>query len=124
MIFIVLVYNKTIFESQTLKSLNYQKNNIPYSSKIIVFNNGTKVFMEEDENIFCNDLSNYVEVTIIDGGKNESSAIIHNTIISDYYADKYIIFDDDTNVNEDFLINSKLSYDIVMPWIRSHGNYI
>jgi GT2 family glycosyltransferase len=118
-IFIVLVYNKDIFESQSLKSLLIQKENIPQKSEIVIFNNGVNIFKQEDKIKFIQDLFDFSSVSFIHGGKNESLARIYNRIICDYDAKKYVLLDDDTELNEEFLHNSQLNNALIMPKIKS-----
>ena len=120
-VFIVLVYNKGIYESQSLKSLLIQKEHIPQESEIVIFNNGLNTFNTEDKIKFSQALLDFSSVSFIHGGKNESLAKIYNRVICDYDAKRYVFLDDDTVLNKDFLHNTQVNVDLIMPKIKSKG---
>lgn len=110
--FCIILYNKKISESDTIKSLdNYFKNN-KIIGNIVVFNNGPKKVEVPNQDYFiCN------QVLI-----NASLSKIYNKFIDEYPADFYVFLDDDTFLTDEFLNElENINSDIFLPQISCNG---
>lgn len=91
---LIVLYNKKLNESVTLRNLNFIEN-----SKFIIWNNGPNEFdktLEEYETI-------NKTFDIIENINNTPLPIVYNTIIKNYSANKYIILDDDSDLTTGYL---------------------
>ncbi|WP_283709993.1 hypothetical protein [Pseudoalteromonas prydzensis] len=116
---IVLLYNKEIGESKTLSSLTSSE--VQFNdAKLVIWNNGPKKLVDTDVSTFTN--LGY-EVHIEETLHNESLAVIYNSFINDNQAKKYILLDDDSNLNASYIKAACDSTDSVvsMPIISSGG---
>jgi hypothetical protein len=116
---LVLLYNKKVVESSTLNSL--KKSLVQYPvAKLVIWNNGPTLLSDTSVNEFEN-LAYEVEVkeTI----SNESLAVIYNQFLANNPAEKYILIDDDSILNPEYILaSSKISPEGVgMPIISSLG---
>lgn len=114
--FLVLLYGCTIKSSVTLKSfveLNVKLKNC----KIVVWNNGPDPIDKKDISFF--EGLGYI-VEIIETLNNESLAVIYNQFILNNCAEKYIFLDDDSVLNENYLVASSdiSKNEIGMPIIK------
>lgn len=116
---LVLLYNKEIFESNTITSLI--KSDVSYSdAKVVIWNNGPV----ELKNKNCSVLSDLgYTVTIIETINNESLAVIYNRFIQETDAAKYILLDDDSELSKEFINASAASQSchLSLPIISSEG---
>lgn len=116
---IVLLYNKEIGESNTLSSLTSSE--VQFNdAKLVIWNNGPKKLVDTDVSTFTN--LGY-EVHIEETLHNESLAVIYNSFINDNQAKKYILLDDDSNLNGGYIkaaCDSTRSV-VSMPIISSAG---
>jgi len=116
---LVLLYNKKMAESNTLNSL--KESNISYpNAKLVIWNNGPEPLGERDCTFF-EDLG--YDVVIEETLNNESLAIIYNKFLSDNKAEKYILLDDDSVLNESYILASSkcTKTEVGMPIIMSMG---
>lgn len=116
---LVLLYNKEIESSETLQSII--KSKLTFSNaKIVVWNNGPYSLINKDVSVF--DLKGY-SVVIRETLNNESLSVIYNSFISESLAKKYIILDDDSTLNEDYISASNIlePSQIGMPVIKNMG---
>ncbi|MCT7466317.1 hypothetical protein N5T78_06985 [Aliarcobacter cryaerophilus] len=110
--FCIVLYNKKIFESNTITSLdNYFRNN-KVLGDIVVFNNGPEEVELYDADYFiCN------QVLV-----NASLSKIYNKFIDEYLSDYYVFLDDDTFLTDTFLNELKnIDSDIFLPQISCEG---
>lgn len=115
-VFVVVLYNKVITDSATIKSL-LDNQNKQYNSKIIVWNNGT---------LCCDIHLLECNIELIDNRKNESLAKIYNTVINTVDSRKYIFLDDDSSLSKDYLndIYKSSVYHSCIPIIKAADNII
>ncbi|WP_350432820.1 hypothetical protein ABIS04_05305 [Shewanella sp. H8] len=118
-VFTVVLYNKRVSNSSTVISLikNFSQK---CNSKLIIWNNG-KLCCDFDGIDF-----ETIEVELIDHRGNESLAKIYNTIIDGFNSDKYVFFDDDSNVNKQYLddIFFANKFNTCIPIITAESNII
>lgn len=116
---LVLLYNKEINESCTIDSLVTAKAKHK-NSKIIIWNNGPESLRERNT-CFLSALGYQVEIR--ETLNNESLAVIYNSFIDNVKANKYILLDDDSKLNDDYIEASEQcdESDIGMPLISSNG---
>jgi hypothetical protein len=97
--FLVLLYNNEIATSTTLNTLLKSKFKFD-NSKLVIWNNGTR-------NLNCKNIMPFkdmgLDVDIQETIHNESLAKIYNNFIKLVKSDKYIILDDDSNLNVNYL---------------------
>ncbi|WP_076542422.1 hypothetical protein [Shewanella sp. UCD-KL21] len=103
-IFVVVVYNKFISESKTLK--NILSSRVDFcKSKLIIWNNGPNgIFLVESEI----NKSTFKSVELVETLNNSSLSMIYNNVISNNESHKYIFLDDDSDLSEQYL--EHLSY--------------
>lgn len=102
---LVLLYNKEMHESSTISTLAGAA--IQYSNaKLVIWNNGPDRLKNRDCK-FLSDLG--YDVSIRETVGNESLAIIYNQFIRTNSADKYILLDDDSSLNDDYINASSKS---------------
>ncbi|ENU81551.1 hypothetical protein F975_00159 [Acinetobacter sp. ANC 3789] len=114
---VVIVYGKTLEKSLTIHDL--LKFKYPLSQLLIV-NNGPEAISEND--LCIQELSQiHQQVTLQNQLQNKPLSWIYNDFIQDYDADYYVLFDDDTEINEqyqDVLFNLN-DVDFELPEIRA-----
>lgn len=94
---LVVLYGKNVWESQTLKTL-ISCENLNY--RLVIWNNGPKRLEEKNKAWLTENFYNYdVKETI----ENISLSKLYNKFISEYLAEKYIILDDDSEINSNYL---------------------
>lgn len=118
---LVLVYGKEINESKTLSSLSkldFEHTN----AQLVIWNNGPSHFNGLD---FSGDLDifNRMVVETID---NISIAKIYNSFINEFSAKKYIILDDDSELNSDYIYGCLRvdDYEIGLPLLTHNGDVV
>jgi hypothetical protein len=114
---LVLLYNKTLKESETLNTLLNSDVHYP-DCKIVIWNNGPKALQDKDVSHFC---SLGYEVSIEESLDNKALSVIYNAFISETDAEKYIFLDDDSCLNDEYIkasseVNGK---NVAMPIIKS-----
>lgn len=97
--FLVLLYNKEISESETLTSFN-SLNLQNEQALLLIWNNGPNSISEKNVRNFD---KKELTVNIIETIGNESLSKIYNQFINDVDANKYVILDDDSSLNQNFL---------------------
>lgn len=116
---LVLLYNKEITESKTIKSFKNSKLHY-HNSRIVIWNNGPKKI----NRYICKQLMSLgYDVQFKETLNNESLGFIYNRFITQNMALKYIILDDDSVLSEEYIsasLKSK-STDICFPIISSNG---
>ena len=117
--FLIVLYNKEIPESDTLKSLSSFDFYFG-RSKIVIWNNGP---LSLKSNCFSFFEKVDADVTVLETLQNESLSVIYNRFFNEYSAKKYVILDDDSSLSEEYLKSiSEVKPDQVgMPIIQSHG---
>lgn len=97
--FLVLLYGKEISASETLNSIRKQK--VPVGNNLLViWNNGPELLQERHVSDF--ELLGF-DVVIRETITNESLSKIYNQFITNYASDKYIILDDDSQLNQNYI---------------------
>lgn len=112
---LVVLYNKSISESKTLKSLSSLsvKND---KVKLVVWNNGPESIKEQVESTLSFEGFDF---KIIETLHNESLAKIYNTFVNNKDSSSYLILDHDSILDQNYLnaaINSS-TYDLLLPII-------
>jgi GT2 family glycosyltransferase len=121
---IIVIYNKNIFESKTLNTLlSYPNSN---DLNIYVLNNGPKEFnISDDSCIFLKKSFRDIEIENHLYNKPLSKAY-NDVIIKHNNFERYVILDDDTELNSAFLDSILLSptnkFDVLLPKIISSHN--
>lgn len=116
---LVLLYNKEITESNTINTLMESKAQYP-NARLVIWNNGPQQLKSRD----CTLLQSLgYDVVLEETLNNESLAVIYNKFISGNRAEKYILLDDDSALNAEYILASSQSKptDISMPLISSEG---
>ncbi|MBB1356384.1 hypothetical protein H5072_20460, partial [Pseudoalteromonas sp. SR45-5] len=99
---VVLLFKKEISDSKTLSTL--LESNLNFQNcKLTVWNNGPDELINKNLEPFM--LKGF-EVEVIETVENESLAKIYNRFINKNIAQKYIILDDDTQLNDLYLENA------------------
>lgn len=114
---VVVIYGKKLEDSLTIKSLLNFDQAIDH---LIIVNNGPKIISQADEVLLV--LRNkHKEVFLDNQIKNKPLSWIYNEFISQYDADYYVIFDDDTEINDNYQKNmfEMKDVDIELPKIIS-----
>ncbi|WP_454442515.1 glycosyltransferase family 2 protein [Vibrio bathopelagicus] len=97
--FLVLLYNKEIQNSNTLNQLRDSKLSFA-RCQLTIWNNGPKLLMNQA-------VSNFEKlgfsVSIVETLENRSLANIYNQFAGSVNSDKYVILDDDSILNDDYL---------------------
>lgn len=119
---LVLLYDKDISDSQTLNAF-LSCNLLCCNSSLIIWNNGPSKLESFDVSLFENlGYRVFLEETL----SNEALSIVYNRFISKYDAEKYIILDDDSRLEKNYLTeSSKIGpKNIGIPIIFSSGKII
>lgn len=118
---LVVLYNKKVFESETLKSFAKIKNESDKFT-VTVWNNGPAC-LSCDEMAWINDM--FLNYKIIETIENIALSTLYNEFINKNKSDYYAFFDDDSTLNVEFL-NKFISFEgngIAVPKVY-HGEYI
>lgn len=113
-IILVVLYGKNTWQSETLRTLAQCKE---YNYQLLVWNNGPKKFLEQDY-LWLGE--NFPRYDIKETLKNISLSKLYNEFISSYPAYKYVILDDDSEINSLYL-NDVINYiddGVAVPIIR------
>lgn len=119
---LVLLYDKEISDSKTLSSLATLESQFK-NAKLVIWNNGPKKLKSTDVSIFVNlGYQVQVEQTL----HNESLAVIYNSFIKSNQAEKYVLLDDDSQLNSDYINFSELVQKerVAMPIISFNGSVV
>jgi len=108
--FCIILYNKKISDSKSINSLIKYYRNSNDLCNIVVFNNGPNLVNEEySEFIILNQIL-----------VNASLSKIYNKFIEEYISEYYVLLDDDTVLNKEYLDELQLNtQDIFIPRIHS-----
>lgn len=114
---VVVVFDKKLYESETIKSLlGFNK---AIDSLLIVNNGPTEI--DEDDVILSELEKTHRKVVLENQIQNKPLSWIYNEFIQDYESDYYVFFDDDTEINAEYeyqMFNMK-KIDIELPKIIS-----
>ncbi|MDO6635796.1 hypothetical protein Q4540_04725 [Pseudoalteromonas carrageenovora] len=116
---LVLLYNKEINQSSTISSI--VDSSARYTNtKIVIWNNGPEPLKERNTSSLS---ALGYKVEIMETLNNESLAVIYNRFIDVVKADKYILLDDDSKLNDDYINASRSNgkNNVAMPLISSNG---
>lgn len=116
---LVLLYGKSISESNTLSSIKKLTVQFP-DAKLVVWNNGPARFNNYD---ITELIKLGYQVEIIESLNNQSLAKIYNQFIRENSARRYVLLDDDSVLNDDYVSAaiSTGSDNIAMPIITFNG---
>jgi hypothetical protein len=116
---LILLYNKEIKDSSTINSLVSADYHYP-NAKLVIWNNGPAPLKSID----CSNLENIgYEVVVKETLNNESLAVIYNIFLAENAAEKYVLLDDDSELNPKYILASSKSKnsEIGMPIISSQN---
>ncbi|CAI4163687.1 conserved hypothetical protein [Alteromonas macleodii] len=117
---IVVLYNKAIKNSTTIKSLSNLKND---DFSVLLFNNGPSLINPDEEDRAL--IEKFLNIKIVQDIDNRPLSIIYNEFIENVKADSYLILDDDSYVKPSLILkylSADLSLDLHVPIIRSKSN--
>lgn len=121
-VYLVLIYNKKLEDSCTLKALKalLHDDSQYHSKKIIIWNNGPSLISIDLDNA-----SNYLQgIELIQTLDNKPLSYIYNQVIDIYPAERYVFLDDDSQLTETYLMAMASSNaGVAVPAILSHGEY-
>ncbi|HBM2883480.1 TPA: hypothetical protein LVL12_001492 [Klebsiella oxytoca] len=102
----VILYNKGFSSSLTLKNLLDIKFN---NAHLVIINNGPSEI--EFDSLYQELENKFITVTYLEYLENRSLAVIYNTVINSYNeCDRFILFDDDTNISDVFFQDMLKNY--------------
>lgn len=115
---LIILYNKEVIESETIKSLiNYNNKNID----VTIFNNGPKLL--SDYSITLNDMRDkFHTVEVVQCVSNKPLSILYNDFLRSHPSSrKFVILDDDSIITNDYFLamTSYNATDLIIPRIRS-----
>lgn len=116
---LVLLYNKEITESNTISTLLESVAQY-HNARLVIWNNGPEQLKSRDcVRLQCLGYDVVIEETL----NNESLAVIYNKFLAGNRAEKYILLDDDSVLNSEYILASSRSdtSEISMPIISSEG---
>lgn len=117
-IYVVLLYNKTVDFSTTLKLFKCM---VIDNAKLIIWNNGPSSISLELE--YLNE-NRWGSVELIQTLDNKPLSYIYNQVIERYPAERYVFLDDDSQLTETYLMAMASSNaGVAVPAILSHGEY-
>ncbi len=96
---LVLLYNKEITDSQTIKSLIFNKDRLG-GCCLTIWNNGPNKLKDLS---LSDMIIDKCEIKIVETIENLSLSQIYNTFIQDNNAEKYIVLDDDSSITREYL---------------------
>ncbi|MGU5629996.1 glycosyltransferase family 2 protein [Aeromonas caviae] len=118
-IYLVLIYNKILQGSCTLKALLHDDSKY-HSKKIIIWNNGPSL-ISLDLDIASHHLEGIELIQTLD---NKPLSYIYNQVIELYPAERYIFLDDDSQLTEKYLMAiASSNAGVAVPAILAHGEY-
>lgn len=119
---LVLLYNKEIFESETISTLSFEGKST-FNLKVVIWNNGPNSLKNKDVSFIRN---KGFEVFLVETLHNESLSVIYNRFLSECQAERYIILDDDSTLNGKYLLEafSIRSDKIGMPVIKNRHEIV
>lgn len=104
----VVLYNKEFSSSLTLNNLLHITLN---NTHLVIINNGPNEI--EFDSLYYELKSKFTSVTYLEYLENRSLAVIYNTIINNYNEyDRFILFDDDTNISDLFFQDMQNYYNV------------
>ncbi|MGI5671045.1 hypothetical protein [Escherichia coli] len=104
----VVLYNKEFSSSLTLNNLLHITLT---DTHLVIINNGPNEI--KFDSLYYELKSKFTSVTYLEYLENRSLAVIYNTIINNYNEyDRFILFDDDTNISDLFFKICKIT---IMP---------
>ncbi|HHT5678566.1 TPA: glycosyltransferase family 2 protein [Raoultella planticola] len=118
--FVVVLYDKKIVDSTTIKTL--LSSGIT-DVTVVIHNNGPKE-ISLDSNILFEFTSKNINLKLSNSISNQPLSVIYNNFIEEFsYFDKFVIFDDDSEITPSF-INAiyDCGYDVQLPLIISRGD--
>lgn len=121
---LVVLYNKKIYQSQTLVSLKELSVNLN-NFELVIWNNGPDE-LDKSEKYHCEFFSSleakFCFVNIIETIDNISLSKIYNKFINESKSEKYIILDHDSYLNIDY-INDVINKNnlLLLPKVLSNG---
>ncbi|MFH6572544.1 glycosyltransferase family 2 protein [Aeromonas caviae] len=119
-VILILLYNKSISESETLLKL-YKSSVDTTSVSLIVWNNGPSSISLELEYL---NQDRWGSVGLIQTLDNKPLSYIYNQVIELYPAERYVFLDDDSQLTETYLMAMASSNaGVAVPAILSHGEY-
>ena len=95
---VVVIFNKTLEESATVRSLLSFEQGLNY---LLIVNNGPKKIDQHDKNL-TELRKKHHNVTLDNQIQNKPLSWIYNDFIQEYESDYYVIFDDDTEINTEY----------------------
>jgi len=122
-LFLIVIYNKEVKCSTSIKSLLDISLISKHNCNTIVFNNGPKEISIES-NFHKLMMETFKRVDLLQSLHNLSLSEIYNSIIMTNDFDKLVILDDDSEISEDFFkdIISNKELDLLVPQIRDSKN--
>ncbi|UPR28435.1 hypothetical protein IS519_09420 [Vibrio crassostreae] len=116
---LVVLYNKDIDDSKSIKNLSKISLNDNSNMLVYIWNNGPKCTSLSDSEI-CKAFSN---VEVHNSLSNSALSKVYNKFIETVDSDKYIILDDDSNLNQEYIDDaiSLSSCSVGMPLITNNG---
>ncbi|EPC6089349.1 glycosyltransferase family 2 protein [Citrobacter freundii] len=103
LIILVVLYGKNTWQSETLRTLAQCEN---YNFQLLVWNNGPKGLLEQDSLWLAERFPRYdIKETL----ENISLSKLYNRFILSYPSQKYVILDDDSEINSLYL-NDVVNY--------------
>ncbi|MBL2826361.1 hypothetical protein ELK83_26010, partial [Klebsiella pneumoniae] len=104
----VVLYNKEFSSSLTLNNLLHITLN---NTHLVIINNGPNEI--KFDSLYYELKSKFTSVTYLEYLENRSLAVIYNTIINNYNEyDRFILFDDDTNISDLFFQDMQNYYNV------------
>ncbi|MBL2854895.1 hypothetical protein ELL07_25905, partial [Klebsiella pneumoniae] len=106
----VVLYNKEFSSSLTLNNLLHITLN---NTHLVIINNGPNEI--KFDSLYYELKSKFTSVTYLEYLENRSLAVIYNTIINNYNEyDRFILFDDDTNISDLFFQDMQNYYNVCL----------
>lgn len=112
---LVVLYNKRLIESTTLKTLQLEKHS---NLRLVIYNNGP-ILVEDNEGFLDTLKKIFNDVVFIQDISNKPLSKLYNDFLEQYESKRYYIFDDDTIIPEGYFSESKDKSDITVPIIRT-----
>jgi hypothetical protein len=112
---LVVLYNKTIRESETINSILKYEELFPKATKFVIWNNGPKYIKEKEFHS-----KNKLDVDFKETISNIPLSKIYNDFIKSHDAGKYIILDHDSKLSKEYIEDILLSktIELILPIIR------
>lgn len=118
---LILLYDKEVKDSSTFNTIMGHKELLDYNTSIIIWNNGPSL-IKEIPTFLCENF----KIKLIQSIENKSLSCIYNDVLKNNNADRYIILDDDSSLNKEYIKDAyQISNDqIGVPEIWSKNNKI